>query len=68
MKLKGSSFEFVKFYWNCHVTRFPWKPKDRFWQDLWILTLPEQTCYHGNRVSDFQKSSLFVEKFLKNQF
>ena len=23
MYLKGSSFEFVKFYRNCHVTRFP---------------------------------------------
>ena len=21
-------FEFVKFYRKCHVTRFPWKPKE----------------------------------------
>ena len=23
---------------------------------------------HGNRLSDFQKNSLLVEKFMKNQF
>ena len=46
------------------MTSFPWKPRELFWQDLWILTLPQQTCYHGNRMSDFQKNSLFVEKFL----
>ena len=23
---------------------------------------------HGNHMSDFKKTSLFVEKFLKNQF
>ena len=33
-----------------------------------ILTSPEEMRYHGNHVSDFQKNSLFVEKFLKNQF
>ena len=28
MYVKGSSFEFVKFYWNSHVTRFPWKQRE----------------------------------------
>ena len=27
-KLRGSSFEFVKFYRNYHVTRFPWKQRE----------------------------------------
>ena len=30
--------------------------------------LPQQTCYHGNWMSDFQRNSLFVEKFLENSF
>ena len=25
-------------------------------------------CYHGNRMSDLKKNSLFDEKVLKNQF
>ena len=33
-----------------------------------FLTLPQQMRYHGNRMSDFKNSSLFVEKFLENQF
>ena len=53
MSLKGPSFEFVKCYRNCHVTRFPWKPRFMDWQDLWILTFPKQTCYHGDQMSDF---------------
>ena len=32
------------------------------------LTLPQQTCYHGNRMSDFPNNSFFVDKFLGNQF
>ena len=24
--------------------------------------LPQQMCYHGNRMSDFHKNTLFVEK------
>ena len=31
------------------------------------LTLPQQTCYHGNRMSDFPKNSFSIEKFLENQ-
>ena len=27
-RVKGSSFGFVKFYRNCHVTRFQWKPRE----------------------------------------
>ena len=52
MYLKGSSFEFVKLYRSCQV----------------ILTLLQQTPYHGSRMSDLQKDSLFVGKFLENQF
>ena len=39
--------------------------EERFWQDLWILTLPKQMCYRGNRMSDFPKKSIFVEDFLE---
>ena len=33
-----------------------------------ILTLLQPTRYHCNRISDFHKNILFVEKFLENQF
>ena len=30
--------------------------------------VPQQTCYHGNKFSNFPENSLFVEKFLEIQY
>ena len=47
------------------MTKFPWKPREWFWQDLLILMLPQPTSDHGNRMSDFKKRSLFLKKNLR---
>ena len=33
----------------------------QFWQDLWILTLPQETGYHGNRMSHFPNIRFLLE-------
>ena len=32
----------------------------------WILTLLQQTCLHGNQMSDFPENAFFVDTFLYN--
>ena len=65
IEFKGSSFEFVKFYRNYHVTMFPWKPRVILAIFVEFDVIPTNALLWQTNVR--YKNSLCL-KFLENQF